>query len=301
VREFSMFRSALLMTLLTFGCSTLCFAQSAVIPFAKAVVRLDAGTIVGNENAPRWNRTVMLAKPRIASGEVSALSDSIRASVSMFILSIVATVDQDPQSTEPKFRLAEVGVGYSTDVKSQLKVIHSDNYQPHGVSLSFIQRQMLAENERQLSNIKTIVRGGSLLMFDVPAILHENKLHRDYTIRHLVWIDSKTGKLATMLWLVDQPKGKPSNVVTNYPIHWVDSSKIEDRGIHVDGKEFTLGIPSKRAFALEQPPAGRPVVWNQPAASLGALEEYDFDSMQRLMNALNEANIASSQPQNNLK
>jgi hypothetical protein len=65
--------------------------------------------------------------------------------------------------------------------------------------------------------------------------------------------------------------------------------------IHVDGDEFKLGIPSARAFALEKFPSGRAINWNQPAASLAALEDYDLESIQQLMKALNEANQASMQ------
>jgi hypothetical protein len=290
-----MFRPNLLAMLMTFGFTTIGWAQSTPIPFSKAVTRLEAGTVIGQENAARWNRTVMLAKPRIASGEVAALSESIRDAVSSFVLSIVATVDRDPQSTEPKYRLAEVGAGYSVNVKSQLKVVRSDDYKTHGVSLSFIHRQMLAENEKQLDSIRTIARGNSLLMFDVPAIVLQNNSHRDYLVRHLIWIDSNTGKLATMLWLNEPDKKKQLRVVTGEPIRWVDPTTIEDRAIHVDGNEFTLGIPTKRAFALEKPPAGRQILWSQPAAAVAALDVYDLDSMQKLMKALNEANIASTQ------
>ncbi len=290
-----MFRRNLMALLLTISFTATSVAQSTPIPFSKTVSRLPAGTVIGQENAARWNRTVLLAKPRIASGDISSLPDSIRDAVSKFVLSIVATVDRDPQAIEPKYRLAEVGVGYSVNVNSQLKIVHSDDYQAHGVSLSFIHRQMLAENERQLRNIRTIARGGSLLMFDVPAILLQSNNHRDYLIRHLIWIDSKSGKLATMVWLIEADKNKKLGVVTSEPIRWVDPSSIEDRVIHVDGDEFTLGIPSARAFALEKFPSGRAINWNQPAASLAALEDYDLESIQQLMKALNEANQASMQ------
>lgn len=290
-----MLRTVLLTVFCSLACTSDGIAQSTPIAFSKSVTRLDAGTAIGQASAVRWNRTVMLAKPRIASGDITALPESIREAAAYFVLSIVATVDLDPQAPQSRYRLAEVGVGYSVPVQSQLKVIHSDDYKTHGVSLSFIQRKMLAENEKQFDNIRTIARGNALLMFDVPAILHENNSHRDYTVRHLVWIDSNSGKLATMLWLVGTDSKNQPSVVTGEPIRWVDPTSVEDRVIHVDGNEFTLGIPSKRAFALLQPPAGRLIPWNQQAATVAALQEYDLNSMQTLMRSLNDANIASMQ------
>lgn len=292
-----MIRSIWLAAVLTIVFTAVGLSQVTAIPFSKTISRLEAGIVIGQNAQPRWNRTVMLAKPRIASGDTSALPQSIRNAVSKFVLAIVATVDLDPQSLDPKYRLAEVGVGYCAEVNSQLQVVHSDNKNPDGVSLSFLDRQLLAENERQLENARTIARGSSLLMFDVPAILLQQSNHREYRIRHLVWIDSKSGRLATMAWLTEADRNGRLCVVTDEPVRWLDADSIEDRAIHVDGKEFTLGIPSKRAFALERFPAGRPIPWSQRAADLAALEDYDLNSIQHLMRALNDANLTSLQPQ----
>ncbi len=263
------------------------------LPLSRSIVKVDAGTVVGQENATRWNRTILLAKPRIASGDVSALSEGIRQAASTFVLTILATVDQDPQSAQPKFRLAEVGVGYSVAVGDKLKVIHADEYEKHGVQLSFIPRQMLSENEKQIESIRTVVRGSSLLMFDVPALLLSQGKHQDYVMRHLIWIDAKTGKLATMIWLLQQDRAKQWAVVTNEAIRWLEPSTMEDRAIHVDGSEFTFTIPSKRAFAMEKMPPGRMIPWSQQASSLAARDVYQLDEIQALLIALNEANLAS--------
>lgn len=288
-----MFKKMLLISLWILGSGSTISAQNAPVSFAKSIVSIDAGTVINAPNASRWNRTILLAKPRIASGEVGQLSDGIRQAASMFVLSIAATVDQDPQATDSRFRLAEVGVGYSVPVANQLTVLRSNNYAAYGVDLSFIHRQMLSENERQIGNIKTVVRANSLLMFDVSAILLQNNKHVDFTMRHLIWIDTRTGKLATMVWLLQADREKRLSVVSSEPIRWLEPNTMEDRAIHVDGAEFTVGIPSKRAFALEAMPPGRPIAWTRAAATLAALESYDINNIQELLKALNEANQAS--------
>lgn len=288
-----MFKRMLLIVMLALGSSSTIDAQPPATPFAKSIVRIDAGTVLNAPNPTRWNRVILLAKPRIASGDIGQLSESIRQAASMFVLSIAATVDQDPLVQESKYRLAEVGMGYSLTINNQQTVVHSDNYQAYGAQLSFFQRQMLAENERQLGTIKAIARGNSLLMFDVPALMLVKDKHVDFTIRHLIWIDTKTGKLATMVWLLQADRAKQLSVVSTEAIRWMESSTVEDRAIHVDGAEFTLGIPSKRAFALEQMPPGRPIAWVPGASSLAAQEAYTLESIQALLRALNEANRAS--------
>jgi hypothetical protein len=270
------------------------------VPFSKQLVKIDAGTVLGNERAPRWNKNVMLAKPRIASGNVTALSESIRTAVSDFVMAIAATVDTDPQNAG-KFRLTEVGVGYAVSLRGQLKVVHADNYKEHGADLGFIQRQVLSENEKQLENMQVVARASSLMMFDVPAILLVNNVHEEFVIRHLIWIDANSGRLAAMHWLLGTKKAGAKNsvfaVIDKEPMRWIDTQSIEDRIIHVDGNEFTLGIPNKRAFALNQLPPGRLIDWTQQTRELAGLAKYELNSLQLLLNGINAANQASLKSQ----
>ncbi|MEM8732782.1 MAG: hypothetical protein AAGG44_01075, partial [Planctomycetota bacterium] len=106
------------------------------------VARIPAGTLVEDESAKRWNQVVLLARPRIASGDVDALPKSIRDSVSSFVLTILATVKQDDLTK--KFKLEEVGAGYSTYINEQLKVITSDTQRRLGAGLGFVGSRMLA-------------------------------------------------------------------------------------------------------------------------------------------------------------
>ena len=112
-------------------------------------------------------------------------------------------------------------------------------------------------------------------------------------MRHLIWIDTKTGKLATLVWLLKADRTRRLAVVSTEPIRKLEPNAVEDRAIHVDGGEFTLTIPSKRAFALESMPPGKKISWTQAAADLAALESYDINNIQSLLRALNEATQAS--------
>lgn len=299
------------------GCDCV-FAQDISVPFSRTVTRIEAGVPVSDESRLRWNRTVLLAKPRISSGDTESLAGFLRQSVSKYVLTLLATVEAVPSkqgsaesSTGPiassdsqdttapasqRFRLSEVGVGHSVQVGNRWIVIRPDDYEAHGVKLSFFERQILAENQRQFSEIRTIARMSTLLMFDVPAVLLYDGKHQDFDMRHLVWIDSKTGRLFTLIWLL-QPQSPvegdhpgPAQVVATEPLCWWDGSQIEDRAIHVDQGEFTLGIPGKRAFALEKMPSGRAIAWNTPALQLAGLPSYDQGSLRALLTAFNQAN-----------
>jgi hypothetical protein len=261
-------------------------------PSWRSLSRIAAGTLVENSDSQRWNRIVLLARPKLSSGDVERIPASIRSTVSTFILTILATVEPTTEegTGETKYRLAELGVGYSMDVGGDLKVVTVANASDAGVSLGFISRQMLSENEKQLATARVIARTSTLAIFDSPAILFRDDSHKDFVIRHLVWIDSRTGSGSMLVWLLEQNGDDRLSVVADEPIRWLPPGMKEVRDIHVDGNEFSLlGIPSKRAFALEDLPSGKQVPWTQEALALAAQESFNQDSLRQLTGALNQA------------
>jgi hypothetical protein len=264
-------------------------------PALPSLTRIAAGTKVGDRNAKRWNRIVLLAKPRLASGDVNELSETVRKASTAFTLTILATVK--PYSAtdgSTRYQLAEVGVGYSVAINGVQTVISSDTVQTQGADPGFIGRQVLSTNEEQLKEAVIVVRSTTLLIFDTPGIVHRQGKHRDFKIRHLVWIDPLTGQGATVVWLLgkdEQDQLRPAKE----PLKLVATGTTEDRKIHVDGSEFFLGIPSERAFALEDLPPGQAIGWTAPLAQVAALPAYSAQSLSGLSDALNEAIAASRQ------
>lgn len=261
-----------------------------LVSMSQRMSRLEAGTFVENDSNARWNRVVLLARPRIASGDVDSLPSMIRNSVSEFVLTIMASVEQqsDQATGESRFRLVDVGVGYSTEVHGELKVVTTDDASKVGVDLSFLTRMMLSENEKQLSKVRIVARNSAFIIIDAPVHMLRNGVHRRYIMRHFVWIDTKTGQNAAVVWLIDHASG--TNVVeANEPLRWASARVQEDRAIHVDGKEFNmLGIPNEKAFALEHMPPGKPIAWTEKLKPLAAHENYTEATLRELSQALNE-------------
>ncbi|MEM9644558.1 MAG: hypothetical protein AAF989_06160 [Planctomycetota bacterium] len=261
------------------------WAQAAV-----TVRRIPAGTVVRRDAAPTWNRVVLVATPRIASGAVEALDDSIRNAIREMPLVIMACVrkesDAGGRQDEGAFSLVDVGVGYATKIKSRLTVVDSANASKLGASLGFVQRRMLSTNESQLSNVKVVLRSTTLLMFDTPAIFFRGETHVDRIARHLVWVETKTGELSMAVWLV--AKNETGNLVaTKDPIRVLQAPTQEDRRIHVDGSQFIFGIPRERAFALEALPPGDDRAWNAARKRWLNLNRYDRNSLVELTKAIN--------------
>ncbi len=252
---------------------------------------LSAGTSVKDSSSSRWNRVVLLARPRIASGDVESLPSMIRNSVADFVLTIMASVEErrDEATGESKYQLADVGVGYSTNVNGALKIVTVDDASKIGVELGFFTRMMLSENEKQLLTVRIVARNSAFMIIDAPVFMLQNGEHRQYIMRHFIWVDTRTGQNAALVWLIDRAMG--ANVVeSSEPLRWATAGVQEDRAIHVDGKEFNmLGIPNEKAFALERMPPGKPIAWTEKLKPLAALQNYSDESLRELSVALNEA------------
>lgn len=263
----------------------------ATVP--QSVATLPPGTkATSSQQSGRWNRVLLLATPKINSGDIGKLSSTIRQAATGLTLTIMATV----QSTqdESRFELRELGVGYSVPIAGQQTVITSATQSAMGANLGFIQKRVLATNEQQLADVQSIVQTTTLAIFDAPAIMYRDDKHRDYTTRHLVWVDAKTGTNAMMVWLL----GKDANGKlrpANEPLRVVVAETKEQRNVHVDGGEFTLGFPSSRAFALEDLPPGADVAWTNELATVAALPSYNPQTLAKLSTAINAAINASKQ------
>lgn len=251
--------------------------------------RITPGTIVdisggGITDRERWNQVLLLATPRIASGDTEKLSESIRESVSGLTLTILATISKDDND---RYRLVEVGVGYSVPVDGKQLVVSIASASQLRVKLSFVASQMLRENENRLTGVVRVASTSSWLMFDAPAVLHRGGEHRDYTVRHLCWINPNTGNAATLVWLLGMDSKSASRIV-NEPPRVVAVGTVEDRRIHVDGSEFLFGIPNDRAFALESLPPGPAMAWPNPVSPLVSKRDYTTQELTELVAYLNQ-------------
>lgn len=264
----------------------------------RGLPRIAAGTAIDMPDSDRWNRVILLARPRLASGDTQKLPQSIANTVSRFVLTILATVqlDADEAGGERKYQLAEVGLGYSTDVHGELRTVTTADASRLGVSLGIFGRQMLLENEKQLATARLIARTSTLLIFDTPALLLRDEEHRDYVMRHFIWVDPHSGRTAALVWILEQDDNGKMRVVADEPLRWLPPGLKEDRAIHVDGDHFSfLGIPDERAFALEDLPPGKPIPWSAETRALAAETEYTSESLYELTAALNQSLQALSQ------
>jgi hypothetical protein len=249
-------------------------------PARRPVTLIEAGTPVDVPDRDRWNRIVLLATPRFTSGDTDAVPDSIRTTVSRFTFTMLATVraSETPADTD-HHELVEIGIGYSTPVNGQLTVVAPDAVPP-SVPLDFLGRQVLNAKQKTLTEIECVGAHATAFVLDAPTITLRGDSHEDLVVRHMVRLDPKSGGCSICIWLL---AAGPDGVIApvDEPLRLVAGGTQEERMIHVDGSRFMLGMPTKRAFALEDLPPGQRLDWSlelrtaadKPAYTPAALDQ----------------------------
>ncbi|MCA9138116.1 MAG: hypothetical protein KDB00_15195, partial [Planctomycetales bacterium] len=275
--------------------------QSDKVLDRQPIKLIEPGTLVSdNPENLVWNRLVLIASPRINSGDVDALSETVRDAATKCSLTIMAGIKEKAAAGNGdvhEYELDQIGVGYSADGTSGRVVVTPDNASDLGVSLGFIGRQVLRTNQQQLAAVSVIAKTPQVAVFDAPSVMHRNGKHREYLTRHYVYLDRSTGGGATMTWLLVPPslddatsKVDETMSIINEPIRVTKWATRETRNIHVDENEFNFfGVPGKLAFALEDLPPGVDVAWTRRAAKLAGRRQYSQTQIDELSDALNQA------------
>ena len=255
---------------------------------------IAAGTVVDDPDRDRWNRIVLLATPRFASGDTADVSESIKETVTGITLAILATVrpveDSVSEGTASRHELVEVGLGHCMRVNDRLTVVAPDATMA-GLSLDFLGRQVLNAKQKSLGEITCVGSHGTAVVFDAPSLMLRGEEHEELIVRHLVRIDPQSGTCSTCAWLVSTDDDGSLEPVDE-PLRIIDAGTREERPIHVDGRRFTFGLPTKRAFAVEDLPPGRRVDWSTSLRTAADAATYSDEALDRLITELDTA-IAS--------
>ena len=260
-------------------------AWSAEPVAAQPIAIVPPGTPVDLPDALRWNRLILLASPRIASGDVDTLPAAVRTQLPKFTLVLMATVRAVASPEGLRYELAELGAGYALPLDGRLTVVDTENPPPR-LELDFIGRQMLSQNGRTLVGLQTVGGAGTMQIFDADTILFRDGRHGDYSMRHFVWVEPVSGECSACVWLLTKrPDG--SLVAVDEQPRWLSPGTREDRAIHVDASEYVLGIPTMRAFALLDMPPGQPFPWSPALREVAARRTYPPETVRSLAVELN--------------
>lgn len=254
----------------------------------ESLPRVQAGAVVPNPDAGRWNRVIYQAVSRITQGDASSVPATIRARVPRFTLVLLATAtNTSVAGAPPLYRLAEVGAGYAVPLGGQLTVVSTDN-PPSAAGIDSLGRQVLAGNGRKLDEARRVGVSDTMQVVDIDSLFLIGRRHAPLVMRHFIWVDPGTGRCTCCVWLLEKrPTG--GLAPTGHPPRWLQAGTRDDRAIHVDASKFFLGMPTKDAFALTSLPPGVDLAWSAELRQIAARPAYGIRDLQQLALAIGDA------------
>lgn len=212
--------------------------------------QIPSGTIVGQVPPAGWSTVVIKSLPRIRPADRPKVSEYVARMAEWMFTAFLADVQTDAGSP-PSRRLRAVALGLGCSVNGRDTVItpeHSD-----GANLDLISRTILTKGyERQKQSV-VVFQGPSAWLVDTPVWYRLGGKHRLVRFRYALLVGSSGDLLDTLVWRLD-PGGEladPPECVRLHP------NTLDEAELFVDPGEFTLGVPSEAAFAVDGLPPGR--------------------------------------------
>jgi len=256
----------------------------AAQPLAR-LTKIADGAVVDGDQVPGWSHRVLLARPKVAAGEIEAASDLVKQHAELLSFVLVAEVEPTADHAPPEHVLKDVGVGLATEIDGQLRVV-TGPVAPHeqplrSAQLGFIANRVVTAAERSLDEMRIVVRRTTLILFDSPAVIHLNGSNRHAVIRSMIWIDPPSGKLHHALWAMQPGRQRAWEPALEHGVY-LPVPFQEDRILHVEGQQFRFGIPTATAFGLARLPPGFPFLLDGRLRERACQETYDEDALREL-------------------
>jgi hypothetical protein len=209
--------------------------------------RIPAGTVIGDGPPAGWSHLIIKSRPRPGTGDFRQVSADNTRLAGFLFTAIVANVS----AQGGRQRLDRLAVGMGTRVGDEDVIVTPDSQARLGADLGFLARIVLSRADERLKETVVIARSPTLAVFEAPALMRRGERHRGVVLRYAVLADEKKGDLETILWLLDDGEAPAG------PMEWFPPNKAEDCVLHVDAREFTLGSPNEKSFAMDRLPQGK--------------------------------------------
>jgi hypothetical protein len=146
--------------------------------------------------------------------------------------------------------LRAVALGLGTAINGHDMIVT-----PETPGIGWVGRTLLTKGYDRQRQTTVAVHGPTLALVDTPTWFRcgdKNKLIR---FRYALLVDVLTGRLDVLVWALEC--GRDEMVL-------LEPNTIDEVELLVDRKEFTLGVPSEAAFAVDRLPRGRAIIAMPP-------------------------------------
>ncbi len=241
---------------------------------------LPPGTVI-EESAPEgWTHLILKNRPRISSGAIDKLSEEAKRYATFLFMTTVARVVPKKTGLRTTYALDAVALGLGTTVAGKDMVLSPETQAKLGANLDFTYRLILKGAYNKQQEVRVVLRSPTFALLDTPALLLRHGEHRDVILRYAFLVDPRTGRLETLVYLIDRKDGSKA---TLGPIEVLAPNHIERAPLHIDGREFIGPIPTPRAYAAERLPTGeRHLAIPEKHQALLGLERFDPEQARQI-------------------
>jgi hypothetical protein len=224
---------------------------------ARPMALIQPGTVIGNRPPQGWSHLIIKSFPRTTAGDMDKVSNLALQMSSLLSTAFLANVEAVPGqgASPPHYRLGAMAIGFATRIQGKDTIISPDTQRQLGADFGFIARQVLAAAYERQQDARVVARSETSAIVDTPAYMLRGTRHRPVILRYALLVDAQTGRLDTLLWLIDRDN-RGGYVGPSSPMQWLPPNKIQDCEMHVDAGEFTLGVAAEDAFAIMHIPRG---------------------------------------------
>jgi hypothetical protein len=217
--------------------------------------RIPPGTVIDRSAPPGWSHLVVKSLPRVRPADRGKVNDlTARMAVWMFT-AFLADAPAEPGTTPPRHRLRAVALGLGCSVNGRDTVITPETGEQFGADLGWISRSILTKGYERQAHAVVVFHGPTAALVDTPVWFRFGGKHRLVRFRYALLTDGPGGPLDAVCWMID-PDGKLADPPAAV---WLRPDTIDEAELLVDADEFTLGVPSEAAFAVDRLPPGRPL------------------------------------------
>lgn len=249
-------------------------------PAEPAVIApLDPGTKLDVKALPKGTHIVFRSRPKVSSGDVTKVSQSIRNALETYVTLVVVETEPDPEQAG-RFRRKAHRIGIAKPGAGGDTVFTKDTAKAHGISLGLFDRKVLQGREAELATVRSPGASATAAMFDYGMVFRRDDKRVPITVRYLALVDPASGDIETVYWVLDSTN--EGHRFFGDQVWVLPKNHVMDWEMHVDGGEVTLGAPSSDAFSSTKLPEGTPKSASTGFKTLAAAKTYGATSCAQL-------------------
>jgi hypothetical protein len=250
---------------------------------------IPPGTIIDREPPNGWTDLIIKSYSRPGAGDTNQLSPTADRLSRLLFTAVLADVKADRTGDRGRFKLGKVAVGLGMKIGDKDTIITPETQRRLGADLGLLARVVLRAAQDKLADVVIVTRSRTLLVFDSPSLMLRDERHKPVVLRYAVLVDERTGRLNTLLWVLDRTeRGDYGGPIGR--IQWLPPNLTGDCILHVDADEFSLGQPTEKAFAMTSAPRGqKEIAVRDGLESLVVRRRFSPDMAAELESKLREA------------